>query len=82
MNPSLTGYAAAVLGAVPAADRAQVAADVRAVDDLVAENAELYTALTDTAVPAAARRAAGRRPAARPGVGARPDGSRCTPPAR
>jgi F-type H+-transporting ATPase subunit delta len=57
VNPSLTGYAAAVLGAVPAADRAGVAGELRAVDTFVADNAELYTALTDTAVPPAARRA-------------------------
>ena len=76
VNPSLTGYAAAVLGAVPAADRDRVAADVRAVDDLVAENGELYTALTDTAVPAARPARAGRRPADRPGVGPGPPGRR------
>jgi F-type H+-transporting ATPase subunit delta len=57
VNPSLSGYAAAVLGAVPEAGRGRVADDLRAVDGLVAGNAELYSALTDTAVPAKARRA-------------------------
>jgi F-type H+-transporting ATPase subunit delta len=57
VNPSLTGYAAAVLGAVPEPDRGRVAGELRAVEGLVAENAALYTALTDTAVPAQARRA-------------------------
>ncbi len=56
MNPSLQGYAAAVLGAVPAGSREEVAAELRAVDALVADSAELFTALTDTAVPAPARR--------------------------
>lgn len=56
MNPSLSGYAAAVLGGVPDADRARVAEELRAVEDLVAGNAELFSALTDTAVPPAARR--------------------------
>jgi F-type H+-transporting ATPase subunit delta len=57
VNPSLTGYAAAVLGAVPASERGRVAGELRAVEGLVAQNADLYTALTDTAVPADARRA-------------------------
>ncbi len=56
MNPSLSGYAAAVLGAVPERDRARVADELRAVEDLLVGTAELFTALTDTAVPAAARR--------------------------
>ncbi|MFI5100241.1 MAG: F0F1 ATP synthase subunit delta [Actinomycetes bacterium] len=56
MNPSLQGYAAAVLGAVPAGSREQVAAELRAVDALISDSGELFTALTDTAVPAPARR--------------------------
>lgn len=57
MNPSLQGYAAAVLGAVPAGSREQVAAELRAVDALISDSGELFTALTDTAVPGPARRA-------------------------
>ena len=62
MNPSLEGYAAAVLGAVsagPDGPRAMqaVAVELRAVENLVATSHELFTGLTDTAVPAAARRA-------------------------
>jgi F-type H+-transporting ATPase subunit delta len=57
VKPSLQGYAAAILGAVPAGEMRQVATQMRAVHDLVADNAELFTALTDTAVPAAVRRA-------------------------
>jgi len=57
VNPSLTGYAAAVLGDVPAGDRRRVADELRSVHMVVADNDELFSALTDTAVPAAARRA-------------------------
>jgi F-type H+-transporting ATPase subunit delta len=61
VNPSLEGYAAAVLGAVPAGPGGAgglrtVATELRAVEELVATNAELFAGLTDTAVPAAARR--------------------------
>ena len=53
----------------------RVAADVRSRSTTWSRpTRELYTALTDTAVPAAARRGAGRRPAGRPGVGPGPPG--------
>ena len=57
MRPSLQGYVTAVLGGVPASSIAQVATELRGVHDLVSDNVELFTALTDTAVPAAVRRA-------------------------
>jgi F-type H+-transporting ATPase subunit delta len=57
VRPSLQGYVAAVLGGVPASSIAQVAVELRGVHDLVSDNVELFTALTDTAVPAAVRRA-------------------------
>ncbi len=55
MNPRLEGYAAAVLGG--AADRARLAADLSSVAHLFATNGALRTALGDTAVAPAARRA-------------------------
>lgn len=59
MNPALEGYAAAVLeGARSGIDGlARLAADLSAVDHLFASNAELFEAMTDTSVPAPARRA-------------------------
>ena len=56
MNPALEGYAAAVLDEVAPADLRRVADDLRAVDRLLVANAELQSAMTDVAVPAAARR--------------------------
>lgn len=63
MNPSLAGYAAAVIDAVrtaepgDAASLAVLAAELESVDVLVEGNAQLRTALTDTAVPPSSRRA-------------------------
>jgi F-type H+-transporting ATPase subunit delta len=62
VNPSLEGYAAALLGGVSAGPKGAqamraVATELRAVEDLVATNPSLFAGLTDTAVPAAARRA-------------------------
>lgn len=56
MNPSLQGYAAAVLGA-PGVDVGELAEELAAVDQLFTANAELRSALTDTAVDAPSRRA-------------------------
>ncbi len=55
MNPALQGYAAAVLGGV--ADPRETADELEAVDALVRDNTALFMALTDTALPAPARRA-------------------------
>jgi len=59
VNPALEGYAAAVLeDAREGADGlARLAADISAVDHLFATNVELFEALTDTSIPATARRA-------------------------
>ena len=57
MNPSVEGYAAAVLEAVPPADRSRVADDLLAVARQLARNAELLAIMTDSALPPAARRA-------------------------
>ncbi len=57
MNPSLQGYAAAVLESVPADSLGGLAVELESVDELVDSNTQLRSALTDTAVPAAARRA-------------------------
>lgn len=57
MNPSLQGYAAAVLDAVPADSVAGLAVELESVDELVDSNTQLRSALTDTSVPAASRRA-------------------------
>jgi F-type H+-transporting ATPase subunit delta len=51
------GYVAAVIGSVDAGTLPSFASDVAAVDDLLADNATLATALTDTAVPGPSRRA-------------------------
>jgi F-type H+-transporting ATPase subunit delta len=58
MNPSLQGYAAAVLEeAAGRGELPQLASELAAVDHLIGTNAVLRSALTDTAVDAAARRA-------------------------
>jgi len=58
MNPSLRGYCTAVLeSAVEAGTAGQVADELRQVEDLVARNGALETALTDSVVPAGSRRA-------------------------
>jgi F-type H+-transporting ATPase subunit delta len=57
VNPSLQGYAAAVIESVPPGSLDGLASDLQAVDDLVGDNALLRSALTDTAVPATSRRA-------------------------
>jgi len=57
MNPSLRGYCAAVLEtAAEDGTAAQVADELRQVEDLVARYGTLETALTDAVVPVAARR--------------------------
>ena len=56
MNPALQGYVAAVLDDVPAEERPRIAGDLVAVDRLIAGNGALRAALTDVAVPPAARR--------------------------
>ncbi|HEY3941912.1 MAG TPA: F0F1 ATP synthase subunit delta [Acidimicrobiales bacterium] len=56
MNPRLEGYTAAVLEA-PGADAAALADDLAAVERAVLSNGALRSALTDTAVPGAGRRA-------------------------
>jgi F-type H+-transporting ATPase subunit delta len=58
MNPVLEGYAAAVLEeAAEEPGMARLAEELAAVDELVASSDQLGAALTDTAVPPAARRA-------------------------
>ncbi|MGH8981527.1 MAG: F0F1 ATP synthase subunit delta [Acidimicrobiales bacterium] len=56
MNPAVQGYAAAVVDALGADERARAVADVAAVDRQLSRNADLRAALTDVAVPARARR--------------------------
>ena len=57
MNPTLQGYAAAVLEAAGPGGLAGLAGDLEAIDNLVNANATLRSALTDTTVRGAARRA-------------------------
>jgi len=57
VNPALEGYTAAILETVGAEDRARLATDLAAIEQLVERNGELRAALTDTAVPPPARRA-------------------------
>ena len=58
MNPSLQGYAAAVLeDAAPQEQLRPVASELAAVDRLIGTNPDLRSAMTDTAVDASARRA-------------------------
>lgn len=56
MNPTLQGYAAAVLESTPRDEAGALADDLRAVDQLFASNPSLRAALTDTAVAPGARR--------------------------
>ena len=57
MNPTLQGYAAAVLEAAGSDAMGALAADLEAIDELVLSNGMLRAALGDTAVPGTARRA-------------------------
>jgi F-type H+-transporting ATPase subunit delta len=57
VNPTLQGYAAAVLEAAGPGGLAGLAGDLEAIDNLVNANATLRSALTDTTVRGAARRA-------------------------
>jgi F-type H+-transporting ATPase subunit delta len=57
VNPQIQGYAAAVLDTLDGDGRAAAAADLASVDQVLARNAELRAALTDSAVPGPARRA-------------------------
>jgi F-type H+-transporting ATPase subunit delta len=57
VKPRLEGYAAAGLEAVDGDDAARLAADLSAVDQTFGSNATLRSALTDTSVAPAARRA-------------------------
>ena len=57
MNPTLQGYASAVFEAAGPGVLAGLAADLEAIDNLVNANATLRSALTDTTVRGAARRA-------------------------
>jgi F-type H+-transporting ATPase subunit delta len=57
VNPSLAGYTAAVLDAVPDDAVGGLATELESVDELVDSNLQLRSALTDTAVPASSRRA-------------------------
>jgi F-type H+-transporting ATPase subunit delta len=63
VNPSLAGYAAAVIDAVTGggrtaqADLDQLASELVSVDELVESNNQLRSALTDTSVPPSSRRA-------------------------
>jgi len=55
VNPALQGYAAAVFAGSP--DVVAVAAELTEVDEVVRSNATMFTAMTDTSIPAPARRA-------------------------
>jgi F-type H+-transporting ATPase subunit delta len=57
VNPTLQGYTAAVLEAAGPGALSRLAADLEAIDNLVSSNATLRSALTDTTVRGAARRA-------------------------
>ena len=57
MNPTLQGYAAAVLEGAGPAGVGALAADLEAIEQLVLANGTLRAALGDTAVPGSARRA-------------------------
>jgi F-type H+-transporting ATPase subunit delta len=57
VNPQLQGYSAAVIEAAGPPALAAVASDLEAVEQLVVSKPRLRAALTDTAVPGAARRA-------------------------
>jgi F-type H+-transporting ATPase subunit delta len=54
VNPAIEGYSAAVFEEAPAS---ALAAELRAIEELVLSSSDLRLALTDTATPAAARRA-------------------------
>jgi F-type H+-transporting ATPase subunit delta len=57
MNPALMGYEAAVLSAIDAEGRRRAADDLAALDLAVVGDPALRAALTDTSIPAGARRA-------------------------
>jgi F-type H+-transporting ATPase subunit delta len=57
VNPSLQGYAAAVFDAVAPGERAGLADELSSIEGLVVATPNLRAALTDTAVPGAARQA-------------------------
>ncbi len=57
MNPTLQGYAAAVLEAADPASLRAIADDLAAIERQAVSNAPLRAALTDTSVPGKARRA-------------------------
>jgi F-type H+-transporting ATPase subunit delta len=57
VNPALQGYSAAVAEAAGAGALGGVASDLEAIEQLVLANDQLRAALSDTAVPGAARRA-------------------------
>jgi F-type H+-transporting ATPase subunit delta len=57
VNPTLQGYAAAVLASVDTDERADLAADLEAIEQLVLSNGTLRSALTDTTVRGPVRRA-------------------------
>ena len=57
MNPSLMGYEAAVLAGLDASARRTVAEELTALEVAVSSDPALRSALTDTSIPAGARRA-------------------------
>ncbi|HEX3795656.1 MAG TPA: F0F1 ATP synthase subunit delta [Acidimicrobiales bacterium] len=57
MNPTLQGYAAAILEAAGSGERAGIAGDLEAIEQLVLGNPSLRAALTDTTVRGPDRRA-------------------------
>ena len=57
MNPKLQGYASAVFEAVASEERARFADELGSIERLVVTTPALHSALTDTAVPGAARQA-------------------------
>ncbi|HEY6428727.1 MAG TPA: F0F1 ATP synthase subunit delta, partial [Acidimicrobiales bacterium] len=57
MNPTLQGYAAAVMESAGAGGLGTLADDLEAIEQQVLSNGTLRAALSDTAVPGSARRA-------------------------
>ena len=62
MNPTLQGYAAAVLESMDPSQQASVASELSQIERLVLSTPALRAALTDTAVTGPARQAVIARP--------------------
>ena len=57
MNPSIQGYAAAVLGELDGAQVQSTASDLQRVEETILANSDLRAAMTDTSVSGNARKA-------------------------